>query len=123
MAEDSYQAWLKKNKLKESPDYNMQDAFLAGLQPDERGHLPDTFKKTNHITYSDESVYSKQPDAPPPGKWRDAGEGKWAFWASPTNILNAGGIEKLQKYFKDYEPDSTLILPPQPGLQDLLGKK
>lgn len=119
---DSYKDWLKKYKVQESADYNTHDAFLAGLTPDERGHLPDTFKNTNHITYSDGSVYSKQPDAPAPGKWVDVGNDKWVFYASPTNVKNAGGIDKLQEYFNTKEPNSTLVLPPVLGLQDLLRK-
>jgi hypothetical protein len=39
------------------PDYDYAAAEKAGVQPDERGHMPDTFKLPNHITFSDESMY------------------------------------------------------------------
>lgn len=126
---ESYTDWLKKHKVQESADYNTHDAYLSGITPDYRGHLPDTFKKTNHITYSDESAYSKLPGAPPAGSWQDAtpdisdeDKKKWVFYASPTNVQNAGGVSKLQDYFNTQEPNSTLVLPPMSGLQDLLKK-
>jgi hypothetical protein len=110
MPDLSYQQWLNKYNITPTPDYNTHDAWMAGLTPDARGHLPDTFKLPNHITYSDESVYSKVPGAPEPGKWRQENK-QWVFYASPTNIQNAGGRQDLVNYFKKYEPDSLLVLP------------
>lgn len=117
-----YYDWLKKYNVKESNDYDTKDAWFSGLTPDARGHLNDTFKNTNHITYSDESLASKRPGAPTPGKWVGDDDKGWTFYASPTNIQNAGGIQQLQDYFKRVEPESKLILPtPQSPLQSLLG--
>lgn len=117
-----YRSWLKKYNIQETPDYDTKSAWLSGMVPDARGHLKDTFKNTNHITYSDESLASKQPGAPPPGRWTGSDKDGWSFYASPTNIQNAGGVDKLQDYFKQYEPKSRLILPiQQPPLQSLLG--
>jgi hypothetical protein len=119
----SYAEWLKKYKVEESPDYNTHEAYFAGVVPDARGHLPDTYKLPNHITYSDESIYSKQPNAPPPGQWKQLPDGKWQFWASPTNVENAGSTKALQDYFNKYEPDSQLFLPPMgPSLDKLFGR-
>jgi hypothetical protein len=33
-----------------APDYDIEGARAAGVTPDERGHLPDTYKLPNHIT-------------------------------------------------------------------------
>ena len=123
MNKDGYAEWLKKHNISEAADYNTKDAYLAGLTPDERGHLPDTFKMPNHITYSDESVYSQHPEAPSPGKWRQGPDGKWVFWASPTNVQNAGGLTKLQQYFREKEPDATLIFPSYSAIDALFGNK
>lgn len=123
MNKEGYTEWLKKHNISEATDYNTKDAYLAGLTPDERGHLPDTFKMPNHITYSDESVYSQHPEAPPPGKWRQGSDGKWVFWASPTNVQNAGGLTKLQQYFREKEPDATLIFPSYSAIDALFGNK
>jgi hypothetical protein len=115
----TYSEWLKRYGLQESDDYNLRDAYSAGVTPDARGHLPDTYKRTNHITYSTESVYSKQPGAPAPGVWSNT-KGKWTFYATPTNIANAGGADKLVDYFKREEPDSTLVMPMDSPMQSSL---
>ncbi|HXK19672.1 MAG TPA: hypothetical protein VNG33_17800, partial [Polyangiaceae bacterium] len=40
-------------------DYDYQAAERAGVKPDPAtGHMPDTFKKPNHMTFSNESQYS-----------------------------------------------------------------
>lgn len=68
--EQSFQAWKAKYAPKDSgADYDLRGAFKAGLQPDpQTGHWPDTFKKPNHPTFSDESKYAKdRPDLA--GSW------------------------------------------------------
>jgi hypothetical protein len=95
----------------ETPDYDYAGAQAAGVQPDERGHLPDTFKLPNHITFSDESNYHGVNGAQG-GHWSPLDdEGKrWSFTPGATNLQNYTP-EQLQSYFKQYEPDSVLILP------------
>jgi len=110
-ADQAYKDWLSKNKVSESNDYDTRAAFDAGLQPDERGHLNDAYKRDNHITYSTESLRSKEPGAPPAGEWSGSDKGGWTFKASPTNITNAGGVDALKEYFKKVEPESMLELP------------
>jgi hypothetical protein len=107
----AYEKWLGKHEIKKSSDYDTRAAFDAGVTPDARGHLPDTYKLPNHITYSDESIYSQKKDAPPPGKWVGDDNKGWEFRATQTNIDNAGGVDKLQDYFKREEPDAKLVLP------------
>lgn len=59
--ETSFQTWKQKNAPNDSgADYDLRGAFQAGLSrlsPDE--HLPDTYKKPNHPTFSDQSMYAK----------------------------------------------------------------
>jgi hypothetical protein len=107
----AYEKWLNKYGIEESGDYNTRAAFDAGEVPNKEGHLLDTYKRPNHITYSDESVYSRTKGAPPPGKWVGDDDKGWEFYASQTNIDNAGGVDKLQDYFKQKEPDAKLVLP------------
>ncbi len=112
MDDAAYQAWLKSNSLTETPDYDYRGAFEAGLKPDpETHHLDDTFKKPNHITYSNDSRYAREKGAPAAGKWVAGEDGKWTFYASPTNVANAGGIDALRDYFRRNEKDVTLVLP------------
>ena len=107
----SYEEWLRLHGVKETPDYDVRAAYDAGLDPDERGHLDDRFKRPNHITYSEESLSSKEKGAPPPGKWVGSDKDGWTFYASPTNIENAGGAKALMDYFKKNEKGVRLVLP------------
>lgn len=63
--EAKFQQWKQKYAPRDSgADYDLRGAFKAGLTPDPKtGHWPDTFKKPNHPTFSDESIYAKdRPD-------------------------------------------------------------
>lgn len=89
-------------------DYDLRGAWLSGAAKAKNGHLPDTYKKPNHPTFSAESQYST-PDAPG-GQWVDLGNGQYQFVAAPGN-LKYYRPEELQQYFKQREPNSVLILP------------
>lgn len=89
-------------------DYDYEGAKAAGVQPDERGHLPDTYKLPNHMTFSDESKYSN--DQTPGGHWEQGEDKKWTFTPSEFN-LKQHSAEELKDYFSKYEPDSTLRMP------------
>lgn len=68
--ETKFQDWKAKYAPKDSgADYDLRGAFKAGLTPDPTtGHWPDTFKKPNHPTFSDQSQYA--PYAPDKaGRW------------------------------------------------------
>jgi len=68
--ETQFQAWKSKYAPRDSgADYDLRGAFKAGLRPDSKsGHWPDTFKKPNHPTFSDQSRYAK--DRPElAGRW------------------------------------------------------
>lgn len=60
--ESTFQEWKQKVAPNDSgADYDLRGAFKAGLQPDpQNGHWPDTFKKPNHPTFSDQSIYAGQ---------------------------------------------------------------
>lgn len=57
-----FKEWKAKNAPNDSgEDYDLRGAFKAGVNPDPKtGHWPDTFKKPNHPTFSDQSVYAGQ---------------------------------------------------------------
>jgi hypothetical protein len=68
--EADFQLWKQIYAPNDSGfDYDLRGAFKAGLKPDQRtGHWPDTFKKPNHPTFSDQSNYAKvRPDLA--GSW------------------------------------------------------
>jgi hypothetical protein len=107
-----YSKWLNSlpQRLQESTDYDLKGYFnkygSVGVVGDQ--HLTDEFKKPNHVTFSNESVYNSPEHQG--GQWRQ-NEGKWEFVASPWNIKNVG-VDSLQTYFKQNEPNAKLILPP-----------
>ncbi len=68
--ETKFQEWKQKYAPNDSgQDYDLRGAFKSGLTPDaDTGHWPDTYKKPNHPTFSDQSIYAKdRPDLA--GRW------------------------------------------------------
>jgi hypothetical protein len=117
--EQQYQTWKAKYAPDDDgSDYDLKGAFKAGLTPDpKRGHFPDTFKKPNHPTFSNESEYNGLPD----GKGETYQGGAWgqddSFTAGPTNIAQHGN--NLADYFKRVEPNSKLIMPAAAAAPDI----
>lgn len=66
--EAAFLKWKEKYAPNDSgDDYDLRGAFKAGLKPDPKtGHWPDTFKKPNHPTFSDQSNYAAHGK---PGRW------------------------------------------------------
>lgn len=60
--ESKFKKWKEKYAPNDSgKDYDLRGAFKAGLTPDiKTGHWPDTFKKPNHPTFSNQSIYAAQ---------------------------------------------------------------
>lgn len=58
--EAQFQQWKARYAPRDTgEDYDLRGAFKAGLTPDPvTGHWPDTFKKPNHPTFSNESQYA-----------------------------------------------------------------
>lgn len=107
--EAAFAAWAKaRNKLGDLYDYDLRGAWKDGAATAENGHLPDTYKKPNHPTFSMESRYAT-PETPG-GEWVETPSGKWAFKASPYNVMNYGE-DRLRGYFHEQEPDVELIMP------------
>ena len=66
-----YQKWKQQYAPNDSgADYDLRGAFKAGLTPAPNGHWPDTFKKPNHPTFSNESRYAVGDDASRAGRWQ-----------------------------------------------------
>jgi hypothetical protein len=68
--EKAFQAWKKKfaHPQDDGEDYDLRGAWKAGLKPGDDGHWPDTFKRPNHPTFSNESKYADNEGAKP-GRW------------------------------------------------------
>lgn len=121
---DKYIQWrnqlsfkLGRDLSKDSYDYDLQGAYMQGVES-EGGHLPDTFKKPNHPTFSDQSIYhggqirvegEKEPFTMEGGSWGKDSEGD-TFTPGSSN-LHFHTTEELIDYFKKNEPNAKLILP------------
>lgn len=68
--ERQYKTWKQKYAPHDSgEDYDFRGAFKAGLTPGPENHWADTYKKPNHPTFSDQSIYSSLTGTKP-GTWR-----------------------------------------------------
>ena len=122
--EMAFTLWVNKQypgkKVEDvTSDYDLRGAWReinAGkIKFDERGHLPDKYKKPNHITFSNESIYHN--NQTPGGRWYSTPSvGKnlkenydqWHFQPSEHNI-KTHGKQKLEEYFKKNESGVKLM--------------
>ena len=77
----------KKFSPGDSYDYDMQGWYKANPGADPKGegvHYPDTFKKPNHPTFSDQSQYHS--DDTPGGHWDQLEDGSYTFAPGATNL-------------------------------------
>lgn len=72
------------------------------------GHLTDTYKQPNHITFSNESKYNNSANAG--GVWQQLPNGSYTFTPSSFN-LQMHSPEEYASYFETYEPGNQVILP------------
>lgn len=106
--EGMFQAWAEKTgRARDVYDYDLRGAWKDNAKAAMNGHLPDTYKKPNHPTFSQESVYAKKVGGA--GAWAQQGK-KWVFKAGPENLKNFGA-DGLKLYFQHVEPDALLVLP------------
>lgn len=107
--EASFQDWLKKSGREgDLRDYDLRGWWKNSGGRAPNGHFPDTYKKPNHPTFSDESVYSKGQTTG--GHWSGDDKSGWSFTPSKTNLSNMT-TDELQAYFRKVEPGSKLALP------------
>ncbi len=110
--EQQFQAWAAaNNRLRDTYDYDLRGAFKSGAATAPNGHLPDTYKKPNHPTFSDQSQYHGV-DGYQGGTW-GGGDGRPdTFTPGATNMLPPGA---LQRYFQQREPTAQLLPRPMGG--------
>lgn len=114
--ESQYQAWVAQMSQTQGRDmnndlydYDLRGAWKADAQAATNGHLPDTWKKPNHPTFSDQSQYHGQ-DGFTGGTW-GGDDAAPTFTPGPTNLLHMGRAG-LEKYFQEREPTGKLIFQP-----------
>lgn len=115
--EKLFQAWIAKTgKGRDLGDYDLRGAWKADSKASTNGHLPDTWKKPNHPTFSDQSMYNGT-DGLAGGKWIGDDKAGWSFQPGATN-LSLYGLPNLEKYMAQREPGVKLLtMPPPPAVQ------
>ncbi len=103
-----YESWIAEDPKREKDkyDYDVNGFFLSGEGKSANGHATDEFKKPNHPTFSDQSIYNGV-DGFNGGHW-DEENGKYK--ASFTNVA-FHGPNGLSNYFNNREKDIQLELP------------
>ena len=107
-----FKAWAERmsteqgrNVLLDTYDYDLQGAWLNGCAYEgNNGHMPDTYKKPNHHTFSTGSIYAGI-DEYEAGTWVEQ-EGIWTYYATASNVHTR---VELIRYFEHVEPDARLI--------------
>ena len=79
-------------------DYDLRGAFADGTERDSIGHLPDTYKKPSHPTFSDESAYAVSG----PG---NTGPGNAGHWVGGQFQPQAGPPAWLNQYMDSTQPE------------------
>ena len=97
-------------------NYDLKGYWVGGGYGDTgKGHMPDTYKKPNHVSFSDESKYSGTAD---PwggkfqgGRWIGDDQNGWSYQPSDQMMKRTHTRNQLQQYFADNEPDVMLLMP------------
>ena len=91
---------------------------LRGFYKDTNGemlssdqHFTDKYKKPNHPSFSDESMYSG--GIFKGGKWRGDDESGWTFVPSAEMLKTTHNPQTMQQYFAQFEPGVGLVMPTQ----------
>jgi hypothetical protein len=100
-----------------SDDYDLEGYKKKYGEPPKGQHLTDEFKRPNHITFSDESIYHS--NETPGGKWEQK-DSKWHYTPS-EHVLKQHGADKLKSYFKKKEPQAVLHLPFEDAFDEAVG--
>ena len=123
--EKKYQSWANRiGKSNDTFDYDLRGAWKeinsGRMSSSNNGHLSDRYKKPNHPTFSDESIYNGV-DGYQGGQWSVDKSGSTVFTPSKHNLNNLS-LEKLKQYFSQYEPDAKLFLNEEDLIQSFVPK-
>lgn len=121
--ETAFQGWLarqsgalKRNLAADLADYDLRGFYLNSPNLAlTSGHLPDTYKKPNHPTFSEESIYNGTIDPYggkfAAGRWIGDDENGWSYQPSQRMLSTTHNREAMKQYFAEHEPDSVLVFP------------
>lgn len=112
--EQQFQAWAideskrqGRNVLLDLYDYDLRGLWNSGGGfGGENGHAGDIYKKPNHPTFSNQSMYDGA-DGFSGGVWQETPTGI-RYIANPSNVYSE---DELRRYFQRVEPDVELVIP------------
>lgn len=108
--EKEFKSWLKKEgRSKDLAEYDMRGWWKNNGEQADNGHFPDTYKKPNHPTFSDESIYHGV-EGYRGGSWTSDENGNDVFQAGPSNVM-FHGPEGIQQYLQFADPSVRLVMP------------
>lgn len=113
--EAKFQGWAKANpRLGNTYDYDARGFWKSGAKTGANDHGTDQFKKPNHITFSDQSMYHGV-DGHEGGHWDGSDDEGYTFTPGKTNLENHD-ISDLTRYWGQNEAPhgNTLNLPSAP---------
>lgn len=90
--EANFQVWRARlpDHLRGSSDYDLRGAYLENAQQSADAHLTDRYKKPNHQTFSNQSIYA--PLAPHmAGDWNEDDSYNPSMLRALSNALMNGG--------------------------------
>jgi hypothetical protein len=111
-----YKKWISSEKARhslgwdaEGTSYDLQGFWLkTGGKAAENGHFPDTWKKPNHPTFSNESIYHGREFQG--GSWGKDESGKDTFTPGAANMQHMNE-EEMNHYFNTFEKNVILNKP------------
>lgn len=108
--EVGFQSWAQSNPgLGSTFDYDARGFYQAGAGTSDNGHGADTFKKPNHPTFSNQSIYHGI-DGYEGGTWQQQDGGSYNFYPSATNMQMYDPSD-LSDYFGKVEKGNRVIFP------------
>lgn len=120
--EAAYQKWVEQQSFEKQRDYSRdtQDYDLRGawkeimsgqMSEADNGHLGDKYKKPNHPTFSDQSIYNNTPSPwggmYQGGTWGQS-NGQTTYTPTAEMLKTTHPLGWLQKYMSQVEPDVIL---------------
>jgi len=109
----AYQSWAERNnRSNDTYDYDLRGFWKDNQKFSDNNHGSDKYKKPNHPTFSDESMYHGMP-APWGGKyqggtWSTNKRGETSYTPSATMLKYTHNLDDLMRYMQENEPDVRL---------------
>ena len=118
--ERRYHEWAAQNHREgDSFDYDMRGAWKQGERGDpQTGHFPDTYKKPNHPTFSDESQYDGS-GGRRGGHWEEDETGSTTLQPYGTHSHDTGGMISAFANGGDVPPDDETMEGAQPPEEEM----